>query len=156
MTRYSDFIESPAGWISIQGTDAGITSIGFIGEGTPPTPSNPNDVTHLAKYQLDEYIRGTRNQFSLPISPAGTPFELQVWEQVQRIPYGSTKTYKQIAVALGNPSASQAVGNANGKNELLIVIPCHRVIGSKGELTGYAGGISRKEWLLKREGALLL
>ncbi|MEO1022881.1 MAG: methylated-DNA--[protein]-cysteine S-methyltransferase [Bacteroidota bacterium] len=155
-TLYTDFIESPAGWISIQGTDAGLTEIGFIRELHPSTDPYPNDITNLAKQQLGEYIQGTRNQFSLPISPTGTPFELQVWEQVQHIAYGSTITYKQIAEALGNRLASQAVGNANGKNKLLIVIPCHRVIGSQGELTGYAGGISRKEWLLRHEGALLL
>ncbi|MFB7511663.1 methylated-DNA--[protein]-cysteine S-methyltransferase [Streptomyces sp. NPDC056144] len=101
--------------------------------------------------QLDAYFAGELTEFDLPLHLVGTPFQLRVWEELRRIPYGETRTYGELAEALGNPAASRAVGLANGKNPVSIVVPCHRVIGSGGSLTGYGGGLARKQRLLAFE-----
>ena len=101
--------------------------------------------------QLDEYFAGERTSFDLPINQHGTPFELRVWEALRQIPYGETRSYGFVARALGDPGAAQAVGAANGRNPLSIVVPCHRVIGADGRLVGYAGGVERKAFLLDLE-----
>jgi methylated-DNA-[protein]-cysteine S-methyltransferase len=101
--------------------------------------------------QLDQYFKGERKEFDLPLFLGGTPFQNQVWNELQKIPYGETFSYKELAVKLGNEKATRAVGNANGKNLISIIIPCHRVIGSNKKLTGYAGGLDRKKWLLEHE-----
>jgi methylated-DNA-[protein]-cysteine S-methyltransferase len=101
--------------------------------------------------QLDEYFRGARKRFSLKLLPQGTPFQKLVWQQLKRIPYGKVVSYGDVARAIGRPHAYRAVGNANNKNPIGIIIPCHRVIGSDGKLVGYGSGIWRKEWLLKHE-----
>ena len=105
--------------------------------------------------QLSEYLIGERKSFDLPFNPRGTEFQRQVWKALFDIPYGETRSYKQIAEAIGNPKAVRAVGMANNRNPLLIVIPCHRVIGANGKLVGYAAGIEMKEYLLKLEKSLL-
>lgn len=105
-----------------------------------------------AKRQLEEYFAGLRASFSLPLNPRGTAFQKKVWQQLEAIPYGQTRTYGQIAAAVGQPTASRAVGGANHNNPIAIVIPCHRVIGANGKLTGYAGGLDIKEKLLRLEG----
>ena len=105
--------------------------------------------------QLSEYLKGERKCFDLPFNPRGTEFQRQVWKALFDIPYGETRSYKQIAEAIGNPKAVRAVGMANNRNPLLIVIPCHRVIGANGKLVGYAAGIEMKEYLLKLEKSLL-
>ena len=105
--------------------------------------------------QLSEYLKGERKCFDLPFNPRGTEFQRQVWKALCDIPYGETRSYKQIAEAIGNPKAVRAVGMANNRNPLLIVIPCHRVIGSNGKLVGYGAGIAMKEYLLKLEKSLL-
>ncbi len=110
-----------------------------------------NPVLTLAALQLQEYFAGQRQQFALPLKPAGTEFQKLVWRALTRIPYGSTSTYKELAEAIGNPKASRAVGSACHRNPLPVVIPCHRVIGSSGSLTGYAGGLELKAALLKLE-----
>ena len=102
--------------------------------------------------QLSEYLLGERKRFDLPLKPQGTVFQQQVWKALCDIPYGETRSYKQIAEAIGNPKAVRAVGMANNRNPLLIVVPCHRVIGANGKLVGYAAGIEKKEFLLKLEG----
>ena len=102
--------------------------------------------------QLSEYLLGERKRFDLPLNPQGTVFQQQVWKALCDIPYGETRSYKQIAEAIGNPKAVRAVGMANNRNPLLIVVPCHRVIGANGKLVGYAAGIEKKEFLLKLEG----
>lgn len=104
--------------------------------------------------QLAEYLAGERRRFELPLAPKGTPFEQAVWAQLLKIPYGETRTYGEIAARLGKPGASRAVGMANHRNPIAIFIPCHRVIGRDGSLTGYAGGLGIKERLLILEGAL--
>src|SRR5690606_34971068 len=102
-------------------------------------------------YQLQEYFEGTRTQFSLQLNPQGTDFQKRVWEELQHIPYGKTISYLELSKKLGDIKAIRAVAAANGKNPLWIVVPCHRVIGSDGSLTGYAGGLHRKQWLLEHE-----
>jgi methylated-DNA-[protein]-cysteine S-methyltransferase len=104
--------------------------------------------------QLEQYFAGARREFTVPLSPQGTPFQLAVWDELQRIPYGTTITYGELAARLGDPKAIRAVGRANGANPIWIIIPCHRVIGADGSLTGYAGGIDVKRALLELEGAL--
>jgi methylated-DNA-[protein]-cysteine S-methyltransferase len=105
--------------------------------------------------QLKEYFAGSRTTFDLPLEPSGTDFQLSVWELLRKIPYGVTTSYGELARRLGEPKASRAVGAANGANPIPIIVPCHRVVGSKGELTGFGGGIERKRWLLEHEGALM-
>ena len=105
--------------------------------------------------QLSEYLIGVRKCFDLPLNPLGTVFQQQVWKALSDIPYGETRSYKQIAEAIGNPKAVRAVGMANNRNPLLIVVPCHRVIGANGKLVGYGAGIEKKEFLLKLEKSLL-
>ena len=101
--------------------------------------------------ELKEYINRKRKTFDIPLSPAGTPFQMKVWQELQKIPYGETRTYKDIAKAIGNEKACRAVGMANNKNPIAIIIPCHRVIGTNGDLTGYAGGLGIKKKLLNIE-----
>jgi methylated-DNA-[protein]-cysteine S-methyltransferase len=103
--------------------------------------------------QLDEYFAGRRRAFELPLAPRGSLFQLRVWRELLAIPYGTTISYGELAKRLGRPGAGRAVGLANGRNPLAIVVPCHRVIGADGSLTGYGGGIQRKAWLLRHEGA---
>jgi methylated-DNA-[protein]-cysteine S-methyltransferase len=104
---------------------------------------------------LKEYFDGTRRHFDLPLGPRGTEFQLRVWEALTQIPYGQTRSYRDIALAIGKPTAVRAVGAANGRNPLPIVVPCHRVIGSDGSLTGFAGGLEAKTRLLQLEGSLI-
>ncbi|MBO9668316.1 MAG: methylated-DNA--[protein]-cysteine S-methyltransferase [Bdellovibrio sp.] len=114
--------------------------------------ANPqNKILQMTLAQLEEYFEGTRTEFSIPLSPQGTEFQLKVWKQLQKIPYGKTISYKELATAVSDPNASRAVGSANGKNPISIIIPCHRVIASNGRLAGYAGGVSAKDFLLKLE-----
>jgi methylated-DNA-[protein]-cysteine S-methyltransferase len=111
--------------------------------------------TAEVRRQLEEYFAGRRQEFDLPLSPRGTPFELSVWEELRRIPFGETRSYADVARALGKPAATRAVGRANGANPLPIVVPCHRVIGSNGSLTGFGGGLAAKARLLELEGRSL-
>ena len=104
--------------------------------------------------QLGEYLAGGRTAFTLPLAPAGTDFQRRVWDALARVPFGETTTYAALARALGDPNATRAVGAANGRNPLAIVVPCHRVVGADGSLTGYAGGLDRKRWLLHHEAAV--
>jgi methylated-DNA-[protein]-cysteine S-methyltransferase len=151
--NYVSFLESPVGLLRILSNGEGITEIKFMDfDG----PEDPDAHTESAKTQLREYFEGNRSAFQLELIPRGTDFEQRVWKQLLEIPQGSTTSYGAIAKKLGDDKASQAIGKANGKNPIAIVIPCHRVIGADNKLTGYAGGPERKEWLLKHEGALLI
>lgn len=107
------------------------------------------------RQQLTEYFAGERQEFDIPTKSTGTPFQLRVWQELSRIPFGVTITYAELAQRVGNPSASRAVGNANGRNPISIIVPCHRVIGANGKLTGYGGGLDKKEWLLDWERSAL-
>jgi methylated-DNA-[protein]-cysteine S-methyltransferase len=144
---------SPIGTIEIVGNDDGIAAVNFIGpreQESEPTDAEIRDCIR----QLDEYFRGVRQEFSLRLAAAGTDFERKVWNELTRIPFGETRSYLDIARILGDPGAVRAVGRANGSNPLAIVVPCHRVVGHDGSLTGYAGGIERKRWLLDHEAVV--
>ena len=147
--------ESPIGVIEILGTETGICSIMFSER--EQTENNMQDETPKVLVdcfnQLDEYFKGLRHEFTFPYIFEGTSFQKTVWNALTKIPYAKTGSYKDIAVSIGNEKAIRAVGSANGKNKLNIVIPCHRIIGSNGKLTGYGGGLWRKEWLLKHESS---
>ncbi|MBB5897270.1 methylated-DNA--[protein]-cysteine S-methyltransferase [Kutzneria kofuensis] len=146
--------DSPVGSLTLVADGAALIGLYFDGHSRPPrVPVGPRDDSGFddAITQLGEYFAGTRTRFSLELAPRGSAFELAVWEQLLKIPYGETRTYRQLAVALGDPGGAQAVGNANGWNPISIIVPCHRVVGADGRLTGYAGGLSRKRFLLSLE-----
>jgi methylated-DNA-[protein]-cysteine S-methyltransferase len=145
--------ESPIGVIEIIGTDEAICSIMFS-EGDSVTNSTLEETPELLVNcfdQLDQYFKGKRHEFTFPYTFEGTDFQKTVWNALTKVSCAETVSYKEIAVSIGNEKAIRAVGTANGKNKLSIVIPCHRIIGSNGKLTGYAGGLWRKEWLLQHE-----
>ena len=143
-------IKLPLGFTKIVGDEDGITSIYILDSDEKTTDIIP-EVLEDCAHQLREYFEGKRTQFDLQINLEGTEFQKIVWHQLQTIPYGKTISYLQLSQQLGDVKAIRAVANANGKNPLWIVIPCHRVIGSDGSLTGYAGGLHRKQWLLEHE-----
>ena len=148
------YYESPIGLVELGATTAALTALYFV-----EAPRHETVVTPLlqqAAEELDGYFAGTVRAFTLPLHFQGTPFQQQVWQQLLTVPYGATTSYQAIANALGNPRAVRAVGAANGQNPLSIIAPCHRIIGSDGNLTGYGGGLWRKEWLLRHEGYLLV
>jgi methylated-DNA-[protein]-cysteine S-methyltransferase len=149
--HYLEHLDSPCGPIEITANDSGILSIYFVD--SIDSPENANPLTSLAKAQLREYLNDERQSFDLPLRPNGTVFQKKVWQALLEIPYGEVNSYLDIATKIGNPKACRAVGAANGKNPIGIVVPCHRVIGANGTLTGYAGGLSRKQWLLEHEKA---
>jgi methylated-DNA-[protein]-cysteine S-methyltransferase len=153
---YIDYLKTPLGLFEFMATEKGISQAIFCGD-TPsknePLKCSPNSITNLCKQQLTEYFSGERQKFTVPLDPQGTPFQRSVWHCLSKIPFGQIRSYGEIAKMLENPKASQAVGGANGRNPITLILPCHRVIGSNGALTGYAGGIERKLWLLKHEGA---
>ena len=144
------FIETPLGIAKINGDDNGIASITVLNSNEKTTDIIP-EVLQDCVYQLKEYFEGSRQQFDLKLNPGGTVFQKRVWEALQTIPYHTTMSYLELSKQLGDIKAIRAVANANGKNPLWIVVPCHRVIGSDGSLTGYAGGLHRKQWLLEHE-----
>ncbi len=142
--------ESPVGTIKIEEKQGKITSINIIK--TPePGREQASELTSKAAKELAEYFQGKRKSFDFPCRLEGTAFQKKVWQALLEIPYGETRSYKDIAIAVGNPGACRAVGMANNKNPLAIAVPCHRVIGSNGELTGYAGGLEIKKALLDME-----
>lgn len=144
------YLNTPIGWVKISGTAKAISSVLFSEE---ERESDNVKGTELEKaiIQLTEYFDGTRTTFDLAFDFGGTAFQRQVWEAVTTISYGKTASYLTISNLLGDAKKSRAVGSANGLNKLLIVIPCHRIIGADGSLTGYAGGLDRKKWLLNHE-----
>lgn len=150
-------VASPLGPLTVLASDNGVHAIAFDGDRTEQTKINlPRAANHpiinAAVEQLARYFDGTLKVFDLPLDLRGTNFQKQVWELLLEIPFGETRTYSSIARALGNVGAAQAVGAANGKNPAAIVVPCHRVIGASGHLTGYAGGMDKKKFLLTHEG----
>ena len=157
MIRYA-LIPSPIGALLATSTGAVLSGL-YVHDPHPgPRPGpgwreDPDGFAVLAT-QLDEYFAGRRRSFDLDLEPVGTPFQQDVWAALRRIPYGETRTYGDIAAELGRPTAARAVGAANGRNPISIVIPCHRLVGSTGALTGYAGGLERKRALLVLEGGV--
>jgi len=144
------FFNSPLGNLEICGDDEAIISIKFI-ENIVLSEINENENIKNCVCQLDEYFNGGRKEFEIKLNPVGTEFQKKVWNELQKIPYGYTKSYLFIAKMLGDKLSIRAAANANGQNPIAIIIPCHRVIGSNGSLTGYAGGLRRKKWLLEHE-----
>jgi methylated-DNA-[protein]-cysteine S-methyltransferase len=150
--RYSYSFSSPVGPLSLIADNVGLREVRFAETTTPLDPEPPTPLLARAAEELTEYFNGTRHAFDLPLAPEGTPFQQRVWAELRNIPYGQTTTYSTIARRLGDALAVRAVGRANGQNPLAIVVPCHRVIGTGGKLTGFNGGLERKQWLLQMEG----
>ena len=165
-THYQHVVSTPIGELTLLSDGEALTGLRFAGQsgfaeqsrtvGTDVLPSDatgdPPEVLRKAATQLKEYLRGSRNTFDVPLAANGTAFQQRVWEALAAIPFGETRTYGQIASAVGNRQAVRAVGGANNANPIPIFIPCHRVVGSNGKLTGYSGGLTVKEWLLHLEG----
>ena len=146
-------IDSSLGPIQIRNTSTHITAIEFRTENASPHFAH-TPLQLWCERELTEYFEGTRQEFTFPHVQEGTEFQKRVWDELTRIQFGRTISYHELAVRLGDPKCIRAAGTANGKNSLAIVVPCHRVIGSDGSLTGYAGGLDKKEWLLRHEGSL--
>ena len=146
-------IESPLGPLHLVGTDEALTVVHLPGseDAAPAEVVRETPVLARAATQLHEYFAGTRVTFDVPLEPAGTPFQMSVWRVLSTIPFGATWSYGDVARTIGQPSASRAVGAANGRNPIAIIVPCHRVVGSSGALTGYGGGMPAKKWLLAHE-----
>jgi methylated-DNA-[protein]-cysteine S-methyltransferase len=162
-----DTMPSPVGTLLLAAGDEGLTTLHFEARRHAPAQTHdwlptdggdtpPARTLTRARAQLEEYFAGARTTFDLPLAPRGTPFQLRVWTALREIPFGSTRGYAEIAQRLGLPNAARAVGAANGRNQIAIIVPCHRVIGANGSMTGFGGGIERKRWLLVHEGAVPL
>ncbi|WP_410006454.1 methylated-DNA--[protein]-cysteine S-methyltransferase [Aequorivita nionensis] len=145
------FINTPVGILELKGDAEGLASVLFKDEENDVVSEKIPKELKDAALQLQEYFEGNRKEFNLKLSPEGTDFQKRVWEELQQIPFGKTTSYQQMANTLGDPKVIRAAASANGKNPISIIIPCHRVIGSDGSLTGYAGGLHRKKWLLEFE-----
>jgi methylated-DNA-[protein]-cysteine S-methyltransferase len=143
-------VKTPLGKVIFEGDANGISKL-YLTEEIPETTSVSTPYLQEAKEQLQQYFSGELKEFNLKLNPEGTVFQKKVWQALQNIPYGKTASYMELAKELGDPLAIRAVAAANGKNPLWILVPCHRVIGSDGSLTGYAGGLWRKKWLLDHE-----
>ncbi len=154
-TFFTTLCQTPLGWLRITGSGDFISEIAFCDETPPETEiSNPiPEALQPCRDQLTEYFKGTRKTFDLNLKPTGTEFQQKIWEHLKQIPFGKTHSYLDVALQFGEKTYTRAVGSANGKNPLAIVVPCHRVIGANGSLTGYAGGLWRKKWLLHFESS---
>ena len=165
---YYDVIDSPLGPVFVGGSGAGLHRVEFLDDGrdeasrvallereSGDAPARHPTAAAPAVEQLREYFAAQRERFDVPLAARGTEFQRRVWEALRRIPYGETASYGEIARAIGRPAASRAVGAANGRNPISIVVPCHRIVGAGGALTGYGGGLDRKAWLLNLEARTL-
>ncbi|MGI5479872.1 methylated-DNA--[protein]-cysteine S-methyltransferase [Streptomyces lavendofoliae] len=158
MNRRHTVVDSPYGPLTLVATDGALSGLYMTDQRhRPPEETfgdpDPRPFGEVVR-QLDAYYARELTEFDLPLHLSGTPFQRGVWEQLRRIPYGETRSYGELAAVLGRPGASRAVGLANGKNPVGIIVPCHRIIGASGGLTGYGGGLDRKQRLLAFEGAL--
>ena len=152
---YYDYLETPIGSLLLAGDGENLVELGFPG-GKEAKRHQPGWIQKSepfaeCKRQLQEYFAGTLREFDIPLAPRGTEFQLQVWNALRSIPYGETVSYGDLARQIGRPTASRAVGAANGKNPIPVIIPCHRVIGSNGTLTGFGGGLDSKRFPLDLE-----
>ena len=169
LPRVSTIVDSPLGPLTLMASPQGLRSVGWEGEavgvvsdgesplsGSVPVAdrSSATEILRAAATQFEEYFRGLRTTFDLPLAPTGTPFQRAAWEVLRTIPFGQTMTYGEQARRLGGANKARAVGAANGRNPLPIIIPCHRVIGADGSLTGFAAGVERKAWLLRHEAEI--
>ncbi len=159
MMLFTTTLKSPVGPLRLFATEGALTAIYLENHKGAPTLTASERVDHpvllAARRQLEEYFAGERVSFELPLEPTGTPFQQAVWRALREIPLGVTWSYGDLARHVGRAGAARAVGAANGKNPLSIVVPCHRVVGSDGTLTGYAGGVPAKRWLLEHEQRVL-
>jgi len=161
-------LPTPVGELLLTASDTALTGVYFPTSRRGPPPTHRADwmedngqgpagaLLARARQQLTEYFARTRTTFDLPLEALGSAFEHRVWNALRTIPYGATTTYGELALRLGDVRATRAVGAANGKNPIPIIVPCHRVVGANGDLTGFGGGVERKRWLLEHEGALLI
>lgn len=157
MTIIQTRIPSPIDEIIIQGNQHGVSYVGFYPViECSETPFSDVEQPHILNCaaQLNDYFAGKRTTFDVTLATHGTAFQQAVWQALTAVPFGQTQSYSDIAHALNNPKAVRAVGTANGKNPISIIVPCHRIIGANGKLTGYAGGLERKQWLLEHEGII--
>jgi methylated-DNA-[protein]-cysteine S-methyltransferase len=154
MSAFIGYYSSPIGIIEITGDDDGIATLYFVEE-QKGTGGKSHTLLKECIYQLEEYFKGIRKDFGLKLNPKGSEFQKKVWDQLLKLPFGRTASYLDIARMLGDANATRAVGNANGSNPISIIVPCHRVIGVNGSMTGYGGGIWRKEWLLDHEKSII-
>ena len=154
-TTYKGYCKTEIGMIVVTGTEDGIMTLDFTDEKVLEIPETPECLRECIR-QIDEYFQGKRKNFSVQLLMEGTDFQKKVWKELSKIPFGENVSYKDIATSIGKEGACRAVGAANGKNPVSIIVPCHRVIGTNGKLTGYGGGLWRKEWLLKHEKDVLL
>ena len=148
-------LDTPIDPLLLVGDETGLRELHFAPHEPPPGVPRDDEALEQVTTQLGEYFAGDRLEFELPLQPTGTPFQTKVWMALRAIPYGLTTSYGELATELGQPTASRAVGLANGRNPLAVIVPCHRVIGANGSLTGFGGGIERKRWLLDHERAVL-
>lgn len=144
------YVKTPVGNCLIEGDENGISKIWVLDEDVQPSEHIPQELAQ-AVGEIDEYFAGNRQHFTFKMNPSGTDFQKKVWNALLEIPFGKTMSYNELAIKLGDVKAIRAVASANGKNPLWVAVPCHRVIGSDGSLTGYAGGLWRKKWLLEHE-----
>ncbi|GAA4301615.1 methylated-DNA--[protein]-cysteine S-methyltransferase [Compostibacter hankyongensis] len=151
-TPYYFFYQSPVGWIKLGASDTGLMLAYFMK--AREEDDRPNAVTREALRQLEAYFEGRLKSFDLPLEMQGTDFQRSVWTELLKIPFGKTISYLALSQRLGDEKAIRAAARANGQNPLPVIVPCHRVIGSDGSLTGYSGGLWRKKWLLQHEGLL--
>jgi methylated-DNA-[protein]-cysteine S-methyltransferase len=156
-TPLTTTIDSPLGTLTLSALDGFLTGVSMEGQKHPPKPlperQRDDDWFAAIKEQLEAYFAGSLTHFDIPVRMDGTDFQRRVWAHLQDIPYGETISYGELARHVGHPKASRAVGLANGRNPVTIIVPCHRVIGANGALTGYGGGLDRKTWLLDHEAA---
>jgi methylated-DNA-[protein]-cysteine S-methyltransferase len=151
MKKFTTIYDSKVGILEIEGTEEAITRVNFSDKRNIRGDKNLPPVIQECRKQLDEYFKGKRKTFSLALQLEGTDFQKKVWSELRKIPFGKTASYKDIATAIGKEKAIRAVGGANGKNNIVIIIPCHRVIGADGDLVGFGGSLWRKVWLLNHE-----
>ncbi len=147
---FKSTIQTPIGFLEVTTSQQFLLSVSFVDSINPSTDHEP-EIMQESLRQIDEYFKGMRKDFDLRLNPQGTEFQLKVWDEVKNTGYGKTASYLEIAIKTGSKNNTRAVGLANGKNPIPVVIPCHRIIGTKGNLTGYAGGLERKKWLLQHE-----
>ncbi|UII28711.1 methylated-DNA--[protein]-cysteine S-methyltransferase [Fulvivirga maritima] len=145
---------SPIGPLGIEANEEAVLSITFNAPDIQPSEKETNSIIDHCIDELDQYFKGTLKNFTVPYLLKGTDFQNKVWAQLSKIPYGQTISYSELAIRLGDLKCIRAAGTANGKNKLPLIIPCHRVIGKDGKLVGFAGGLEKKEWLLKHEGII--
>jgi len=146
-------METPLGMLRITGDVEGVAEVAFVDESMKAAVEIPLSLKPVVT-QLEEYFNKDRSEFDLKLNPNGTAFQKKVWKTLSEVKFGRTKSYQQIANELGDPKVIRAAASANGKNPIAIIVPCHRIVGSDGSLTGYAGGLHRKKWLLEHESSI--